>query len=192
MGAGPDPAVHHGEQYTVLAQSRDHVVAADPGAVGFEKHQIGFGLLHVDAGDLRQPPRQRPGVAVVLGEPVDMVVECVSAGGGANAGLAHRAAKALLPAPDLVDEIARAAMTAPIGAPSPFEKSIQAESHPIVMSLAPMPVATQAFNSRAPSMWVASPFDLAICTISSRSVLFQMVPPPILAVCSTLTTVCGG
>ena len=49
------------------------------------------------------------------------------------------------------------AMTAPIGAPSPFEKSIQAESHPAAMSRALMPVAPQAFGSRAPSMWVANP-----------------------------------
>ena len=55
-----------------------------------------------------------------------------------------------------------------------------------------MPVATQAFISRAPSIWVARPFDFAIATMASRSALFQMVPPPILAVCSALTTVCGG
>ena len=84
------------------------------------------------------------------------------------------------------------AMTAPIGAPSPFEKSIQAESHPAAMSRALMPVATHAFGSRAPSMWVANPADLAMCTIASRSDFFQIVPPPILAVCSTLTIVCGG
>src|SRR2546430_13945453 len=84
------------------------------------------------------------------------------------------------------------AMAAPIGAPSPFEKSIQAESQPDAISRAAMPVATQAFRSRAPSIWVARPFDFAICTISSRAAFFQMVPPPILAVCSELTTVCGG
>ncbi len=84
------------------------------------------------------------------------------------------------------------AITPPIGAPSPFEKSIQAESHPAAMSRALMPVATQAFNSRAPSMWVAMPLVFAICAISSRSGFFQIVPPPILEVCSTLTTVCGG
>jgi hypothetical protein len=41
-------------------------------------------------------------------------------------------------------------------------------------------------------MWVASPRVLAIFTTSSSAALFQIVPPPILAVCSTLTTVCGG
>jgi hypothetical protein len=84
------------------------------------------------------------------------------------------------------------AMTPPIGAPRPLEKSIQAESHPEVISRAEMPVATVALSSRAPSMWVAMPFALAIFTTSSRSAFFQIVPPPILAVCSTLTTVCGG
>ena len=33
MGAGPDPAVHHGEQHAVLTQARDLVGAADAGAV---------------------------------------------------------------------------------------------------------------------------------------------------------------
>ena len=71
-------------------------------------------------------------------------------------------------------------------------KSIQAESQPAAMSRALMPVATQAFSSRAPSMWVAMPCCLAICATSSSAAFFQIVPPPILAVCSTLTTVCGG
>jgi hypothetical protein len=44
------------------------------------------------------------------------------------------------------------ASTAPIGAPRPFEKSIQAESQPAVMSRALMPVATVAFKSRAVHM----------------------------------------
>ena len=84
------------------------------------------------------------------------------------------------------------AITPPIGAPRPFEKSIQAESQPAAISRADILVATQAFNSRAPSMWVMSPFALAIATTSSSAFFFQIVPPPILAVCSTLTTVCGG
>ena len=84
------------------------------------------------------------------------------------------------------------AITPPIGAPRPFEKSIQAESQPAAMSRAAMPVATVALSSRAPSIWVARPFALAIFTTSSSAAFFQIVPPPILAVCSTLTTVCGG
>ena len=83
-------------------------------------------------------------------------------------------------------------MAPPIGAPSPLEKSIQAESHPAAMSRAEIPVATQALSSRAPSMWVTRPLALAILATSSSAAFFQIVPPPILAVCSTLTTVCGG
>src|SRR5438309_8044592 len=52
------------------------------------------------------------------------------------------------------------AMTPPIGAPRPFEKSIQAESQPAAMFFADIPVATQAFNKRAPSIWVISPCAL--------------------------------
>ena len=84
------------------------------------------------------------------------------------------------------------AIAAPTGAPNPLEKSIQAESQPIAMSRALMPVETHAFKSRAPSMWVASPLVFAISATSSRAAFFQIVPPPMLAVCSTLTTVCGG
>ena len=86
----------------------DHLVAGDAGAVGPEEDQVGFGLLHLDARDLRQPPRQRAGIGVIVRKAIDMMVERVDAGGGADAGLAHRAAEPLLPAPDLVDEIARA------------------------------------------------------------------------------------
>ena len=53
MGAGPDTAIHHGEQYATLTQGFDHLVAADAGAVGVEEDQVGLGLLHIDAGDLR-------------------------------------------------------------------------------------------------------------------------------------------
>ena len=108
MGAGPDPAVHHRQQHAALTQCLDHIFAGDAGAIGFEENEVGFGLLHLDAGNLRQSLRQRAGIGVVVGEPVDMVIERVDAGGGADAGLAHRAAEALLPAPDVVDEIVRA------------------------------------------------------------------------------------
>ena len=41
------------------------------------------------------------------------------------------------------------------------------------MSRAAIPVATQAFDGRTPSMWVARPFDLAICATSSSTAFFQ-------------------
>src|SRR5579863_2704100 len=108
MSAGPDPAVHHGEQHAVASQGFDNFLAADAGAVGAEEHQVGLGLLHLHAADLRQAARQRPRIGVIVREAVDMMVERMEAGGSADAGLAHRSAEALLPAPDLVDEIAGA------------------------------------------------------------------------------------
>src|SRR5665213_4348229 len=108
MGAGADAAVHHGEEYAAPAEALDHLLAADACAIGLEKYQIGFGLLHLHARDLRKSARQRARIGVIVCEPVDMVVERIGASGRADAGLAHRAAEPLLPAPDLVDEIAAA------------------------------------------------------------------------------------
>src|ERR1700723_1372516 len=46
MGAGPDPAVHHGKQNPALTQLRDHSVSGDARAFWVEENQVGFGLLH--------------------------------------------------------------------------------------------------------------------------------------------------
>src|SRR5690349_24328036 len=108
MRTGADAALHHGDLHAALAQGADHGLAGYARAVGLEKDEVGFGLLHLDAGNLRKSARQRAGVGVILRQPVDMMVERVGAGGGANAGLAHRSAESLLPAPDLIDEVARA------------------------------------------------------------------------------------
>src|SRR5882757_8927125 len=71
----------------VLAQARHHVVAADTGAIRLEEDQVGFGLLYFHALDLREAARECPGIGVIVGKPVDVVVERVNAGGGADAGL---------------------------------------------------------------------------------------------------------
>jgi methyl-accepting chemotaxis protein len=108
MGAGANPVVHHRQEHAALAKGLDQPVAGDAGAIRLEEHQIGFRLLHLDAVDLRQAAGQRPGIGVIVGEAVDVVVERVDAGRRANAGLPHRTAQSLLPAPDSVDELARA------------------------------------------------------------------------------------
>jgi hypothetical protein len=82
------------------------------------------------------------------------------------------------------------ASTAPSGAPSPLLKSIQTESQPATISRGETALATQAFNSRAPSMWVAKPLALAMSTIASSVDVVHTVPPPRLVVCSTQTRVC--
>src|SRR3954452_23564424 len=37
MRAGPDPAVHHGEQHAALTQDLDHAFAGNPGAIRVEE-----------------------------------------------------------------------------------------------------------------------------------------------------------
>ena len=81
MRAGANAAVHHREQDAALAQGLDHFVAGDASAIRLEEHQIGLGLLHLDAVDLRQPARQRARIGVIVGEAVDVMVERVDAGG---------------------------------------------------------------------------------------------------------------
>ena len=79
-------------------------IGGHAGAARVEEHQVGFRLLDDQSGDLRQAASQDARVRVILGEPVDIVLERVGAGGGANPRLTQRPAQTLLPAPCLVDE----------------------------------------------------------------------------------------
>jgi len=67
-------------------------------------------------------------------------------------------------------------------------KSSQTESKPAHISAGVTPNAMQAFISRAPSMWVASPASCAIAATASSCTFGQTAPPPIFAVCSTSTS----
>jgi len=59
MGAGADPAVHHGEQHAALTQgARDHVIAADGQALsGLKKNQIGFRVCCTSTPTICASPR---------------------------------------------------------------------------------------------------------------------------------------
>ena len=103
-------------------------------------------------GSSRQPAGQRRRVRVVVGQPVDVVVERVQRARRDDARLAQCAAEHLLVAPRLLDQRGRARQEAPSGAPRPFVKSSQAVSKPAAISAAGTPDATTAFISRAPSM----------------------------------------
>ena len=100
-------------------------------------------------------------------------------------GLAHRAAEPLLPAPRLVDEVARAGehgadrRAEPLGEIDPG--GVEAGGHLARADAG----GDQAFISRAPSMWVASLLPCAIVGDLIERAFGQTVPPPILAVCST-------
>ncbi len=67
-------------------------------------------------------------------------------------------------------------------------KSSQAVSKPPAYSAADTPDATTAFISRAPSMWVRSPCSRATASTSWTDSSGQILPPPMLVVCSTETT----
>ena len=56
------------------------------------------GDVEHDAGRARQRLGEAARVGVILGEPRDVVLERVQAGGGEDAGLAHAAAEHLAPA----------------------------------------------------------------------------------------------
>jgi hypothetical protein len=177
MQAGADAAAEHRHHDAALAQFGLKLRRRQR-AGGSDIDEVGFGLLHVETVDLAEAACKRAGIGVVVGEAFDMMVERMEAAGRGDAALPQRAAEPLLPAP--------------IGAPSPLVKSIQTESHPAAISRAEMPVATQALSSRAPSICVASPCDFATLATSSSSALGQIVPPPMFAVCSEQSSVCGG
>ena len=76
--------------------------SAASGAV--DDHDVGVHAGRVDAAGLGQQPRVR----VVVGEPLDVVVERVQPGGREDADLAHAAAHPLAPHPRLGDGVAAA------------------------------------------------------------------------------------
>src|SRR3954447_26874790 len=106
MRARAYPSVHHREQDAVFVQCLNHLVAGHSRTVRSKEHQVGFGLLYLDAIDLRQAPRERAGIGMIVRKAGDVMIERVDAGRRANARLPHRTAEPLLPAPDIVDEIA--------------------------------------------------------------------------------------
>ena len=82
---------------TTLARSGDEV-----GRVGaLDDHDVGVDGRRVDAAGLGQ----QPGVGVVVGEPVDVVVEGVEPGRGQDPGLPHAAAHPLAPDARLGDRV---------------------------------------------------------------------------------------
>src|SRR5579859_7358738 len=75
----------------------------------------------------------------------------------------------------------------PTGAPRPLEKQTLTVSQWAAYCFSEMPVATAAFQRRAPSMWTAKPFDLAERESSARVSIGQTLPEPELLLFSTQT-----
>ena len=176
-----------------MAQRAWQLVARHAGAVGVEEDQVGVGFLHHHARDLPQAAGQRLGVGVVLGQAIDVVVERVEAGGGADAGLAHRAAEALLPAPGVADELRAAAQH---GAERRAEALGEVEPDGVVAGRpCPWPRCRRrrrhSSAARRPCAW-PSPARARRPATALSCASGQIAPPPILAVCSTSSRRCGG
>ena len=109
-----------------------------------------------------------PRVRVVLGEPLDVVLEGVDPGRGEDAGLAHRAAQHARKRRAPRCRLARPGEHRPAGAPSPFESATPTRSNGAASAAASSPRATAAFKSRAPSRYDATSRSRALAAIRSQ------------------------
>ena len=104
MRAGPNAMVQCAGEDAACPQFGDHAISADARCRRIEEDQVRLGLIDGDAGNLREAAGERAGIGMIVGEPVDMMIERVEAGSGANTALTHRASETLFPAPDFINE----------------------------------------------------------------------------------------
>ena len=102
-------------------------------------------------GNPGEPLREQPRIGVILGEPLEIVVERVEPGRGEHAGLAHRAAEHAPRAAGRAMSSRRPASRLPTGQPRPFDRATETRSKGAASSAKLRPEATAALNSRAPS-----------------------------------------
>ena len=137
---------------------------------------------------LGEPPRAR----VVLGEPLDVVVERVERRRGDHPGLAHRAAEQELPLPGLPRSAPRSRRASrPAGSRAPSRSRAVTVSASRPYSAAGMPLATDALSSRAPSRWTARPSSRAVGDRRRSSSSGHTRPPALRCVCSSTTMLAG-
>ena len=125
-----------------------------------------------------QPSAEALRARVVVGEPLDVVVERVDAGRGDDPRLPHRAAEqVLLPRHAFAHRLARAGEERAERAAEPLRET----ERDGVESAADTPqparrCATAAFISRAPSRWTASPSSRA-AVVDGRELVERPDPP---------------
>ena len=76
-------------EHALTPQTAYELGGGSPCTGSVEEHQIGVRLLDRDARHLAQAACKGLGVAMVVGQPIHVMVERMQAGGGADAGLAH-------------------------------------------------------------------------------------------------------
>ena len=143
--------------------------------------------------ECRQRRRQRTRVRVIVGEPIDVVVERVERRRGEDAGLSHRAAEQLARRPRALHRFARARRASRRSARRGLSRMRPSPCRPAPPnSASDTPLATLAFHSRAPSMWTGTPCSRAIAHISQKSPSGTITPPAPLCVFSTQTRLGRG
>ena len=137
--------------------------------------------------------RAEPGrAAVVLGEPVDVVVEGVEPGRGEDARLAHAAAEPLAQHPGALGAGAAAVTTTePTGAPRPLRRQTDSVSNSRAVVRQRVAGGDEAFQMRAPSQCSATPWPSTSARSSCSTASGCTAPPPRLWVCSTQTAAVG-
>ena len=120
-------------------------------------------------GILPTASASRLGVGMIVGQPLDVMLERVQRAGRDDAGLPHAAAEQLAIRRAFLICSFGPASAEPTGAPSPLLKQTLTVSKCCAQSRASMPVATTALNSRAPSRCVRSPLACAQSQIDSTT-----------------------
>ncbi len=153
--------------------------------VALDDHDVGVDGLGVDAAGLGQ----EPGVGVVVGEPLDVVVERVEPGRGQDPDLAHPAAHPLATDAGLGHGLRRADHERADRCAQPLGRHTDITSTHAPYDASGTPVATCAFQSRAPSRWTPTPTESAQARSACRSASGRTAPPAKLWVFSTETAV---
>ena len=96
-----------GEADALLGQPRDRLLRRQRRDVELDEVRLDAVRVDREPG-LGEPERQPPGAPVVVGEPVDVVVERVQAGGRDDPRLAHRAAEQVLQPPRVAHHLVTA------------------------------------------------------------------------------------
>ena len=97
------------EQHAFGSEPRDRLVAGEPQARRVQEDEVRLDLVEIDRqAGLGKPLSQPSRVRVILGEPVDVVVERVEPGSRDDPCLAHRSSEEVLETPSLRHALVRA------------------------------------------------------------------------------------
>ena len=130
LGVLPGDAEVGHQAYDAGTDRRDeHAAVARAGhevgrVVAWHHHDVGLdgGAIEIDAGEASEAIGDERGVGVIVGETLDVVVECVQRGGGEEADLAHRAAEHASRPHGTADDVARAGQERAARSPKAFRE----------------------------------------------------------------------